>query len=140
VKDPLASFPLFAHLTRSDRKTLLDYLEERSYEDDSRVFGDGEEASEMLLVAEGEVRIETGGEVRGRLGKGEAIGGLSLVAIGRRACAARSAGPLRVFALSREAYMRLRTDAPPLALALQESIIRRFAGALRSALSDVPGG
>jgi CRP-like cAMP-binding protein len=104
------------------------------------VFAAGEEAAELFLVEAGRVRIEAGGRAFGSLGAGEALGALSLVAIGARQCDAIAEGEVALLALSREAYLRLRGEAPSVALAVQESILRRFAGSVRAVLDTARNG
>ena len=140
MSDPLTRCAVLQDLGSNDRKLLRDYMEERSVEAGSALFYAGEEASDLLIVAEGCVRVETDGQARGVVGPGEVLGGLSLVAIGTRACTAKAEDAVRVLALSREAYLRLRTEAPMIALVVQESILRSFAGSVRGVLPDVGRG
>ncbi len=139
MSDPLTRCAVLQDLGSNDRKLLRGYMEERSVEAGSALFYAGEEASDLLIVAEGCVRVETHGQ-GGVLGPGEVLGGLSLVAIGTRACTAKAEDAVRVLALSREAYLRLRTEAPMVALVVQESILRSFAGSVRGVLPELDGG
>ncbi len=130
-------FALFEDLGSRERECLRDYLEPRRFEPGQVVFSAGEEGAALFLVAEGRVRIEAGGRPFGALGAGETFGALSLVTIGARQCDAIAEDGVTVLTLSREAYLRLRGEAPAIALAVQESILRRFTGTVRAVL-DVP--
>jgi CRP-like cAMP-binding protein len=130
----LDSFALLEDLGAGDRGCLGGYLEYRRFSRGQHVFSTGEEAAELFLVAEGRVRIEAAGRPYGALGAGEVFGALSLVAIGSRQCEAIADDDVTLLALSREAYLRLRSEAPAVALAVQESILRRFSASVRAVL------
>jgi CRP-like cAMP-binding protein len=128
----LAGFALFEELDDGDQQALLAYLEERSYEEGRAVFRSGQEAEELLLLLDGEARVQCKGVPLGSLGPGDMIGGLSLLVVGRRRCDVIACSPVRALALERTSYLRLRTEAPGLALAIQEAILRTFARAVAS--------
>jgi CRP-like cAMP-binding protein len=136
----LDEFALLQDLGDGERHRLEAYLEQRRLEPGQTVFRAGEEAAELYLVAQGRVRIDVGGRPFGALGAGDALGALSLVAIGARQCDAIAEDDVSLLALSREAYLRLRVDAPSLALAVQESILRRFTTSVRAVLDVARNG
>ena len=123
----LDGFALLEELTAEERDQLHDFLEVRSYQDGGLLFYEREEAAELILIVEGGVRLECGGDLLGKTGEGAALGGISLIRIGERACSALAAGPVEAMVLSRESYLRLRGDHPHVALALQEGILRSVA-------------
>ena len=45
-------------------------------------------------------------------------------------------GETKLLTLTREGYLRLRADAPTVALALQEGVLRIFSGFLRCTVAD----
>ena len=145
MKDPLARFGALDELGRDGRLELLPYLAERSYEEGHTVFRTGEEAQELLFVLDGKLRVELHGSEVCTLGAGELIGGLSLLLVGRRRCDLVAASEVQGLALERTTYVRLRTDAPALALAVQEAVLRNFARAIGAAgmpelLAEAPDG
>ncbi len=137
MSDALAAFKLFDDLAAADREQLEGYLEERTHAAGDRLFPESDESNEALLLLEGSVEVETQEGVCGTLGAGSLLGGLSLVAIGSRECSATALEDVRLYALTRESYLRMRGEAPALALQVQESILRSFAGAVRSMLSGI---
>ena len=137
MSDPLAAFKLFDDLGAADREQLEGYLEERTHAAGDPVFTERDESSEALLLLEGSVEVEAQERVCGTLRAGSVLGGLSLIAIGSRECSARALEDVRLYALTRESYLRMRAEAPALALQVQESILRSFAGVVRSMLSGV---
>jgi CRP-like cAMP-binding protein len=140
MTDRLGAFAVLEELGASERGVLGEHLVERETADEGTLFVAGEEASELLFVLEGRVRLERDGESLGTLGPGELIGGVSLVAIGLRECAAVAEGCVRVLALSREGYLRLRASHPAVALALQEAVLRSFASTVRASIAEAVRG
>jgi CRP-like cAMP-binding protein len=136
----LDAFPLLEDLGSSERDQLSEYLEARGLRAGQALFRTGEEGGELFLVARGRVRVESGGRSLGALGNGDVLGALSLVAIGTRQCDAIAEDDALLLALSREAYLRMRLEVPGIALAIQESILRRFTGAVRAVLDGARNG
>jgi CRP-like cAMP-binding protein len=126
VRDPLDRFPLLEELSRNERRVLLPYLAERRYDAGRRLFRSGEEAEQLLFLLEGEARVELKRHVLCTVGAGEMIGGLSLLVVGRRRCDVYAQETVRALALERSAYLRLRREAPTIALVIQEAVLRGF--------------
>ena len=122
----LSEFAILRELSAEEIETLLPFFEEVRFDDGSIVYSQGDEASELLLITEGAVRLELNERNLGELPAGSALGGASLVRIGKRGCSASAHGPMLALRLSRESYLRLRADYPQSALALQEGILRTF--------------
>ena len=133
----LSKVAVFEQLSAAGRETLVDFLEPRSYEPGFLLFQQGDEAAELIVIAEGQVVLRRGGDEIGRVDVGDCIGGVSLVAIGIRECEAAAEDRVEVLSLTRESYLRLRADHPSVALDLQEAILRQFGGALRELLPSV---
>lgn len=121
-------------LGREERIALGEFLEERELSDGDVLYRTGEEATDLILVADGALRLERSGQALGSASCGELLGGVALVAIGHRECDAVADGEASVLVLSREAYLRLRGDFPTVALALHEGVLRELAATLRGAL------
>jgi CRP-like cAMP-binding protein len=132
----LEKFVLFEELGQEDRELLDDFLTVKTVPAGFQIFGCGDESSELLVVSSGDVGLRLEGREVGRLGPGDVLGGISLVAIGKRECEAIAEGEVEVMLLSRENYLRLRSDYPQIALALQESILRSVAETLRDVLRE----
>ncbi len=130
MKDPLSSFGVLGQVPEQERLGLLAYVEERRYEPGQSLFEVGDESNELLFLVDGEVEICSNGQRLCLLGRGDMIGGLSLTFVGRRQCDAAASGHVQALALDRSAYLRLRDEAPLLALAVQEGVIRSVARAL----------
>jgi NTE family protein len=136
VNEMLARFPLLAELIDSDRRTLAEFLTERELDSGSTLFRTNEEAEEMYFIVRGALAIKSDGQVVSELGAGEVLGALCLVSVGLRECDAVAIETSQLLCLSRESYLRLRSDQPTLALQLEEAILRSFSSLVRSILVD----
>lgn len=136
----LVGFALLSELGANERAALRDFLETRELAAGRALFMPGEEAAELYLVDAGRMRLERDGRVLGYLERGDSFGALSLLTIGRRECAAIAHDDARLLSLSREGYLRLRREAPAIALALSESILRSFAAGVRPFLPALARG
>jgi CRP-like cAMP-binding protein len=134
VSAELDTFALLHELSKEERASLMQFLNERRFDAGDQLFDVHDESEEMLLLVEGRVRLQSSGANEGFLEAGQVLGAASLVLVGNRMCAAFADGPVRVLALARESYLRLRSDYPRLALCLQEAIVHHFASDVRSLL------
>jgi CRP-like cAMP-binding protein len=136
MTDSLDRFSLLSELVPDDRRALAAFLEPRELDASSTLFRASDEAEELYFVVDGALSVRSAGETLGELGAGEVLGALCLVAVGRRECDAVAITTSKLLCLSREAYLRMRGDAPALALQLQEAVLRSFSSLVRGALSD----
>ena len=137
MKDLLAKVELLKALGADAREQLSEHFEERRLEEGRALFRLHDEAEELHLVAEGQLRLELSGKPVGTLGPGDVVGAASLVVIGRRECSAIAQTPVRVLTLTRESYSRLRLEQPQVALVLQEEILRDLANVVRASLPEL---
>ena len=122
----LSKFELCSDMTDEDRERLTEFLEEKRFAAGRRLFGKGDEASELLLITEGHVRFEDEPS-GGVFGAGSVLGAFSLSSVRKRATTAEAQDDVHALAMSRESYWRLRSDYPALALALQEALLSAVA-------------
>jgi len=136
MNEQLDRFPLLDELVADDRRELAGFLTTREVDAGSSLFRASEEAEELFLVTEGSLSIRSDGQAVADLGAGEVLGALCLVSIGLHECDAVAAQPTKVLCLSRESYLRLRSDQPALALQLAEAVLRSFSSLVRNILVD----
>lgn len=133
----LKSIELLAEFGDEDREALVELLEEQDVAKGRRLFSEGEESEELVLVLEGRVRLELrGGTPLGHLPAGSALGGVALVSFGHRATAAFCEEPCRVARLDRSGYRRLADDHPRTACRLIEALFKTLADDVRASLDD----
>jgi len=136
--DALKRFALFADLGDAERDELAALLEERDVSAGETLFEAGDDADALLLVLDGAVELTAGGSgATLRLGGGDAIGGLSLFAVGTRETRAvgREATALRL--LRREDFLRYAEDHPRAAFRIAAALASDVAQHARAALPDV---
>jgi CRP-like cAMP-binding protein len=131
----LSAIPALRELGAGQLTRLCEFAQERTLEDGEPLFRAEDESQELYWLLEGRLALSRDGEEQGLLGQGAMLGACSLAAVGRRACDARaSGGTARLLCLDREAYLRLRSDEPTLALQLQEAIVCALARDVRALL------
>jgi len=135
MSEAMAKFAVFGDLTDEDRALLADFLEERSFAAGRRLFGKGEQAEEVLFVTDGHVRFEDEPS-GGTFGPGSVLGTFSLSSVRKRATTAEAQDDVKLLALTRESYWRLRVDYPALALSLQEALMSNLADDLEEFLAN----
>jgi CRP-like cAMP-binding protein len=126
---------LFEDLSEEERGLVWQELEAEEVAAGRALFEEGAEAEGLLLVLDGEVKVEC--RERGGLGSlfaGSSLGALSLVAGGRREVTAVAATECKLAHLSRGAFRRMVADAPATACKIQEAILREVAANLREGL------
>jgi flavin reductase (DIM6/NTAB) family NADH-FMN oxidoreductase RutF len=122
VEDPR----VFSLLPRELLDPILALGEERQYTDGEPVMRRGEPGSELLLVVEGEVRVERPGRSL-TLGAGELIGEIEVLDPGGgRIADIHAVGDVRCLAVSREALLGALEADPRAAVALIEVLAARF--------------
>lgn len=136
MNEKLGRFPLLGELIDSERGVLAEFLTERELDAGSTLFRANEEAEELYFVMRGSLAIKADGQTVGELGAGEVLGALCLVSVGLRECDAVAIETSQLLCLSRESYLRLRSDQPALALKLEEGIVRSFSSLVRNILVD----
>ncbi len=122
VEDPR----VFSLLPRELLDPILALGEERAYADGEPIMRMGEAGSELLLVIEGEARVERPGRSL-TVGAGELIGEIEVLDPGGgRIADIHAAGPMRALAISREALLSALETDPRAAVALIEVLAARF--------------
>ena len=96
----LSKVAILEELGSAGRETLSDFLESRSYDAGFLLFQQGQEAAELIVIAEGRVVLRQGGNDIARVEAGECLGGVSLLVIGHRECEAAAEGPVEVLSLT----------------------------------------
>ena len=131
----LKRFALFEELSEEEREVLSDGIERIELEPGDVLFREREEASGLVLLVEGRLRLESqrAGEL-GSLGPGSALGAVSLVAVGPREASAIAESACSIYLLRRSTFRRLADDAPRAACRLAEAIARESAALLRSGI------
>ena len=134
----LKRFTLFEELSEEEREVLSEEIERIELEPGDVLFREHEEASGLVLLVEGRVRLESqrAGEL-GSVGPGSALGAVSLVTVGPREASAIAESACSIFLLRRSTFRRLADDAPRAACRVAEAIARETAAFLRAGLEPL---
>lgn len=136
----LKLFALLAELGEEERELVADLLEPVDLDKGEQLFAEGQQAEGLYLVERG--TLELSSQRVGALGQaapGDALGSLSLVAVGTREATAVASDRARLWLLSRESFRRLAYDAPRAACRILEAALVDFAGAVREELDRFAG-
>jgi CRP-like cAMP-binding protein len=136
----LKRFALLAELGDEERELVIELLERLDLDPGEQLFAEGQEAEGLFFVERG--ALELSSQRAGKLGKasaGEALGSVSLVAVGPREATAVAGESARLWLLSRESFRRLAYDSPRAACRILEAALADFAGAVREELDRFAG-
>ncbi len=134
----LKPFPLLSEMREEDREALVELLEEQSVSARVPLFREGSEAEGLVLVARGEVRVESRRcEETFTAGPGTCLGAVSLLLVGPRECSAIAESPVVYYLLPRTSFRRLMDDSPLTACRLAEAIAIDLAGSVREGLDEI---
>ncbi|MGY2875540.1 MFS family permease [Marmoricola sp. URHA0025 HA25] len=101
----LRTMPIFAALPLVVIEQLAIEVETHEYADGEVVMREGEPGDRFYIVREGSAAVSVAGVPRPALGPGEGFGEIALLRGVTRTATVTAAGPLRVLALSREAFL-----------------------------------
>jgi CRP-like cAMP-binding protein len=140
VAPDLKRFALLAELGEDERELVVDLLERFDLEPGEQLFAEGQESEGLFLVERGALELSSRrAGALGRASAGDALGCVSLVAVGPREATAVASEAARLWLLSRESFRRLAYDAPRAACRILEASLAGFAGAVRDELDRFAG-
>ncbi|HEX9712250.1 MAG TPA: cyclic nucleotide-binding domain-containing protein [Actinomycetota bacterium] len=93
---------------------------------------EGRPGREFFLIAEGSVKVSSGGRRRATLGAGEFFGEMSLIDAGPRTATVTAETPMDLYVLDAREFATLLEESPT----VMRKILRALAGRLRAAEKD----
>jgi CRP/FNR family transcriptional regulator, cyclic AMP receptor protein len=120
----LAAIPLFDTLTKRHLKKVASLGTVTKYMPGHSIVRQGEPGENFFVVLEGQARVQVGGRTVNRLIPGDHFGEVSLLDGGVRSATVESETPMRLFEISRPAFMKTIEHDGDLALALLSSLAR----------------
>jgi CRP-like cAMP-binding protein len=124
--DYLAEARLFSGWSRDDLDRIAPSFVARPLDPGETLFAEGASGDAMFVILEGRLAAFRGDNEVGDLLEGDHLGEGALVDGGPRRAGVRGADPATVAVLSREAFDRLREEAPPLHALLMAAILREI--------------
>lgn len=135
--ETLRRVPLFAKLEPAKLKLLAFTSQSVTFEDGEVLFREGDPADAAYVVLSGEVEImvktDSGEVVYGTLGPNQLIGELAVISKTKRTATLRARGTLQVLRIGDEAFLRLVTENPDVAL----EVIRQLSDKLIRAHREI---
>jgi len=125
-KDPkiehLRSIPIFARCGPGDLQRVAQLVDEVELADGHVIMREGEPASEMYIVVEGQARADKDGRTLFTFGPGAVFGEMSLIAEGPRTATVTAEGPLRAFVVAHREFHSLMEAYPEFRMRILEGL------------------
>lgn len=127
---------LLAEFTDKELALLCEILDEHTLDTGDILFQEGSAADGLYWVVDGQLGLSQRklGEIGGAT-VGDALGVLSLIAMGKRESTAVATTACRLYCLDRHGYHRLVEDAPRAACKLHEAFLKDFGEAVRESMT-----
>lgn len=135
----LRRVPLFDELAPADLGAIAEVAQERSFTDGELLASEGELGDELLIVASGTVRVETGGAEIARRGRGEVVGEMSLITGGPRMASLVADGDVRAIRIGRREFESMIHDRPDIGIGIMRVLAQRLAETRPGDPSPEPG-
>ncbi|MFN2176239.1 MAG: cyclic nucleotide-binding domain-containing protein [Anaerolineales bacterium] len=122
-------YPLFSELDEEQMQAISEICKEACYYPGYTLFEDGEQATKMYVLVEGEIDLffaigETGSVKVDQVKVGETFGCSALVPPYIQTSTARAKSRIEILELDTTALRKLIKDKPRLGLAIQQSVIQ----------------
>jgi CRP-like cAMP-binding protein len=125
----LKDLPLFADLSKRDRKRLAPLIDEVDVEAGRQLAFEGELAYELFVIEDGTAEISQGGAPIGALGPGDFFGEIAVLDEGRRRTSTVVATtPMRLAVLQGHDVRVIERELPSVASQIRAAIEERLAG------------
>ncbi len=129
----LASADMFSLVPTAALAGLAGAMREREFDAGAVVMREREPGASLFLVADGSVRVQSGGHVVGVLGRGKVIGELALLAAGPRSATVTAVENTLLLELSRDDFEVALADHPE----LSQGVIRYLVRLVRDTTADL---
>jgi len=121
----LKNIPLFAGLSRKERKALAPRADEVELEKGRQVVREGEFPYEFFAIEEGTAEVRRGDQFLAELGPGDFFGEMGLVGDTRRNATVVATSPLTVVVMTGQAFRQTARELPEVARKIREAIEER---------------
>ena len=121
----LKSIPLFAGLSRKERKALAPRADEVELEVGRQVVREGEFPYEFFAIEEGTAEVRRGDQFLAELGPGDFFGEMGLVGDTRRNATVVATSPLTVVVMTGQAFRQTARELPEVARKIRQAVEER---------------
>lgn len=131
----LQGIPLFSHLTKKQLAEVARHSDELQVDAGHVLARAGELGHELFVIVDGTATVSRNGSTLAQLGRGDAVGEMSLLDRQPRSADVVADGPMAVLVISGREFKPLLESAPDLSLRLLRSMAQRLRDA-DAALAD----
>ena len=117
----LRTIPLFATLTESEHKSIIDHIQMQYFPAHYSLFKAGDMGGDMYIIKSGMVRIFNEGQDLATLGEGDFFGEMALIDQMPRMASAETLSDSEVFVLKREDFAELMQKSHETSKKVQEA-------------------
>jgi len=121
----LRHIPLFEGLDKHALEEVAQLADEIDVPDGYTLIREGTFGDQFILIIEGKVRIERGGQTIRTMGDGEFLGEIALIDKGRTTATATTEGPARLFIVGHQAFHSLLEQSPAIRLDIMTALANR---------------
>jgi CRP-like cAMP-binding protein len=121
----LRAIPLFAGLSRKQRKAVAQRADIVDLEPGHAIVREGEFAYEFFAIAEGTVEVRRGDQYLDELGPGDFCGEMGLVEDARRNASVITRSPVTAVVMTAQAFRQTAREMPDVARKIEKAIEQR---------------
>ncbi|MBI3738244.1 MAG: cyclic nucleotide-binding domain-containing protein, partial [Chloroflexi bacterium] len=126
----LREVPIFADLSPEDLEQIARIAREQWYPNATALFHEGEEASMMFIIVDGQVRVLRAADgkeqVLAQRGPGDFVGEMAIIESAPRSATLITQGDVRLLAIEGETFKEILRERPEVSLAVLKSLSRRL--------------
>ena len=126
ILDTLASFSLFADLSRPELQAVSHTFEEESFAEGQRILRQGFGGTGFYLILQGEAAVLIDGAERARLGRGDFFGEISILLDEPPSADVVALSPLTCIVLPRDQLAEWLASKPTVTLRMLQAEVRRL--------------
>jgi CRP-like cAMP-binding protein len=121
----LKDMPLFAGLSKKERRALAPRADEVELEEGRKIVREGEWAYEFFAIEEGTAEVRRGDQLLAELGPGDFFGEMGLMEDTRRNATVVATAPLKVVVMTGPAFRQTARELPEVAQKVRAAIEER---------------
>ena len=121
----LKAIPLFASLSRKERRAVARRADEVELEAGCKIVREGEFPYEFFAIIEGTAEVRRGEQYLAEVGPGDFFGEMGLVDDARRNATVTVLSPLTVMVMTAQAFRQTKREMPDVAKRIEREVAER---------------
>jgi CRP-like cAMP-binding protein len=121
----LQAIPLFAGLSKKERKGVAQQADEVDVEAGRKLVREGEFAYEFFAIEEGTAEVRRGDQLLGELGPGDFFGEMGLIGNAPRNASVIASSPMTAIVMTGSAFRHIDREMPDVAKQIRKAIEER---------------